>query len=78
MEPLALAVVLPEPLVVPAPPDELPHPAIARTPTVSASAGLTREVIEISNATHFPLRVLGYQGSTLVRKIDFVDVKLTR
>jgi len=39
--------------------------------------GYTREVIEISRVSHFPLRVLGYLGSTLVRKIDFVDLKLT-
>jgi len=43
----------------------------------AANAGYTREVIEISNTTHFPLQVLGYEGSTLVRRIDFVDVRLT-
>lgn len=40
----------------------------------SADANLTREVIEISTTTHFPLRILGYVGPTLVRKIDIADV----
>jgi outer membrane lipoprotein-sorting protein len=44
----------------------------------AADAGYTRERIEISRVTHFPLRVLGYQGPTLVRRIDFVDLKVTR
>jgi hypothetical protein len=39
-------------------------------------AGLTREVVELSAQTHLPLRVLGYEGSTLVRRIDFSNVKL--
>jgi hypothetical protein len=39
-------------------------------------AGLTREVVELSTLTHLPLRVLGYEGSTLVRRIDFSNVKL--
>ncbi|HET9344052.1 MAG TPA: hypothetical protein VFO25_14185, partial [Candidatus Eremiobacteraceae bacterium] len=39
-----------------------------------ADADLTREVIEISTATHFPLRILGYEGPTLVRKIDIAEV----
>jgi len=43
-----------------------------------ASAGYTREVIEISRSTHFPLRVLGYDGPTLVRKIDYVGANVTR
>lgn len=38
----------------------------------------SREIIEISRITHLPLRILGYQGATLVRKIDFVAVTLTR
>jgi outer membrane lipoprotein-sorting protein len=52
--------------------------AVTLIPThPTTNAGYTREVIEISRTTHFPLRVLGYEGPTLVRKIDFVDVKLT-
>jgi len=56
----------------------VPTEAVTLIPThPAADAGLTREIIEISSISHFPLRVLGYQGSTLVRKIDFVDIKLT-
>jgi hypothetical protein len=39
-------------------------------------AGLAREVVELSALAHLPLRVLGYEGSTLVRRIDFSNVKL--
>jgi hypothetical protein len=52
--------------------------SVTLIPTYPAQTrGYTREVIEISKTTHFPLRVLGYQGSTLVRKVDFVAVTLT-
>lgn len=44
----------------------------------ATDAGYTREIIEISRVTHFPLRIMGYQGSALVRKVDFVAVTLTR
>lgn len=44
----------------------------------AADAALTREVIAISRTTHFPMRVLGYQGQALVRKIDYSNVKLAR
>jgi len=58
--------------------NDVPTEAVTLTPAHPASnAGYTREIVEISKTTHFPLRVLGYQGSTLVRKIDFVDVTLT-
>lgn len=39
-------------------------------------AGLTREVVELSTGTHLPIRVLGYEGPALVRRIDFSSVKL--
>jgi len=42
----------------------------------AANAGLTREVLELSTLTNLPMRVLGYQGSALVRKVDFSDVKV--
>jgi hypothetical protein len=42
----------------------------------AADAGLTREVVELSAVTHLPMRVLGYDGSTLVRKVDFSNIKL--
>jgi hypothetical protein len=44
----------------------------------SADAGLTREVIELSTATHLPLRILGYEGTMLVRKIEFSNVTLSK
>jgi hypothetical protein len=53
--------------------------AVRLIPTTSASnTGLTREVVEISKTTHFPMRVLGYAGRTLVRRIDYSNVKLER
>jgi hypothetical protein len=42
----------------------------------STDAGLTREVVELSAATHLPMRVLGYEGSALVRDVEFSKVKL--
>jgi len=44
---------------------------------VTTTSGYTREILEISRATHLPLRVLGFQGTKIVRRVDFVDVKLT-
>jgi outer membrane lipoprotein-sorting protein len=41
-----------------------------------ADGRLTREVIEISSATHFPTRILGYEGPMLVRTIDFTDIRV--
>lgn len=38
--------------------------------------GLTLEVVDLSQSTHLPVRVLGYEGSVLVRSISFTDVKL--
>ena len=38
--------------------------------------GLTREVVELSQTTHLPLRVLGYEGAQLVRKVEFSKVTL--
>jgi outer membrane lipoprotein-sorting protein len=43
----------------------------------AANAGLTREIVELSTITHLPVEVLGYDGSTLVRQIDFSNVTLT-
>ncbi len=43
----------------------------------ATNAGYTREVVEIAKTTHFPMRVLGYEGAALVRKIDFANVALT-
>jgi outer membrane lipoprotein-sorting protein len=41
-----------------------------------ADGHLTREVIELSTKTHFPARILGYEGQTLVRTIDFTDIRI--
>lgn len=55
--------------------DGVPTESVTLVPTSpSTDANLTREVIEISSTTHFPLRILGYEGPTLVRKIDIADV----
>ncbi|MGA8534692.1 MAG: hypothetical protein WB615_11330 [Candidatus Tumulicola sp.] len=45
-------------------------------PVASADTGLTREVVEMSATTHLPIRVFGYDGSTLVSNIGFSNVKL--
>ena len=51
--------------------------AVTLIPTASAGdAGLTREVLELSPTTHLPVRVLGYAGAMLVRKIDFSNVTI--
>jgi hypothetical protein len=42
----------------------------------TANAGLTREVIELSTSTNLPVQVLGYNGTTLVRQIEFSKVVL--
>lgn len=46
-------------------------------PAVGArDAGYTREVVALSTTTHLPVRVLGYDGQTLVREVDFSQVTL--
>lgn len=51
--------------------------AVTLVPTSSANdAGLTLEVIDISSATNLPIRVLGYEGPTLVRQVQFSNVRL--
>jgi outer membrane lipoprotein-sorting protein len=44
----------------------------------ASNAGLSREVVELSINTHLPVRILGYDGATLVRQIDFSKVVLKR
>lgn len=59
--------------------DGISTDAVGLIPTTSASnAGLTREVVVISKTTHFPMRVLGYAGRMLVRRIDYSKVKFER
>jgi hypothetical protein len=53
--------------------------AVTLIPTNSANdGGLTREIVDISRTTHLPVAVLGYAGPTLVRTVDFSNVKLER
>ncbi len=42
----------------------------------AADAGFSRETIDISTATQLPVRIQAYEGTTLVRTIDFSDVSL--
>ncbi|HTW85409.1 MAG TPA: hypothetical protein VMD91_15175 [Candidatus Sulfotelmatobacter sp.] len=44
----------------------------------AADAGLTREIVELSSTTRLPVQVLGYDGTMLVRKIDFSNVVVER
>jgi hypothetical protein len=54
-----------------------PTDTVALVPTSSASdSGLTREVAVIATEVGFPLRLLCYEGDSLVRQIDFTDLKL--
>jgi hypothetical protein len=62
-----------------------PGPTILGVPTeevrlvpATADAGLTDEVADISTVTNLPVRLLGYENGTLVRQLDFADIKLTR
>ena len=42
------------------------------------NGGITREVVDFSTATRLPVRVLRFVGSTLVKQIDFRNVKVQR
>ena len=66
---------------------QAPGPTILGIPTVAVTlvpnpslfeAGVTHEVIDISTMVSLPLRVIGYEGETLVRQIDFSGLKLER
>ena len=59
-----------------APIDGLPTDEVRLTHADAASDGLTLEVVDVSKTTHLPVRILGYDGSELVRSIVFSDVKL--
>jgi len=49
--------------------------AVALVPAdPAADAGLSREVVDLSEVTHLPVRVLGFDETTLVREIDFSKV----
>jgi outer membrane lipoprotein-sorting protein len=56
---------------------DIPTEAVTLVPTSSvADTGLTREVVDISMPTGLPLRILGYEGNTLVRQVDFSNIIL--
>jgi hypothetical protein len=66
---------------------EGPRGSVNGIPTVSlvftpanpaADRGYTRETVDLSAAGHLPVRISGYEGSTVVRQIDFGDLKLER
>ncbi len=58
---------------------DIPTDAVTLIPTSSvADTGLTHEIVDISTMTSLPLRVLGYEGETLVRQVDFTNVKLLK
>lgn len=55
----------------------IPTEAVTLVPTSSVGGtGLTREVVDIAVPTGLPLRILGYEGDTLVRQIDFSNITL--
>jgi outer membrane lipoprotein-sorting protein len=56
---------------------DIPTEAVTLVPTSSSTdTGLTREIIDLSLSTNLPIRVLAYEGDTLVREIDFSNLKL--
>ena len=56
---------------------DIPTEAVTLVPTSSVTdSELTREIIDLSVPTNLPIRVLAYEGDTLVREIDFSNVKL--
>ena len=61
-----------------APPDVIDgvaSDAVELVPTASSfDAGVSREIVYLSTITHLPMRVLGFDGSTLVIRIDFSNV----
>lgn len=50
---------------------------LLRTAPVADDA-VTNEILDLSADSHLPVRILGYQGETLVRRIDFSNVVLKR
>lgn len=56
-----------------------PTQAVTLIPNSSvADAGLTQEIIDISTLSGLPVRILGYDGTMLVRQVDFADVRIAR
>ena len=56
---------------------DIPTETVTRVPTSPlAGTAISREIVDISVPTGLPLRVLGYEGNTLVRQIDFSNIIL--
>jgi outer membrane lipoprotein-sorting protein len=56
---------------------DIPTEAITLVPSSSLTGtGITCEIVDISVPTGLPLRILGYEGNTLVRQIDFSNIIL--
>jgi outer membrane lipoprotein-sorting protein len=55
----------------------VPTEAVMLVPTSStADSGLTHEIVDISTTSGLPMRLLGYESETLVRQIDFSNMRL--
>ena len=55
----------------------IPTEAVTLIPTSSVTnTGLTHEIVDIPAVPSLPIRVLGYEGETLVRQIEFSNIKL--
>ncbi len=55
----------------------IPTEAVTLVPiSPSADSGLTHETVDISAVSGLPVRLLGYESETLVRQIDFSNLKL--
>ena len=55
--------------------DGVPADEVSLVPTNSViDTGFTLEVVDLSKVTHLPVRLSGYEGSALVRTIDFSNV----
>jgi hypothetical protein len=84
MDQLSYGAILAHTIQTPGDLTQSPGEAIAGVPTQMLSlvpkdpasdAGLSREVIVISTPTQLPIRIEGYEGGRLVRKIDFTDIR---
>jgi hypothetical protein len=56
---------------------DIPTEAVTLVPNFPvADTGLTREVVYVAVPTGLPLRILGYEGNTLVRQINLSNIIL--
>jgi outer membrane lipoprotein-sorting protein len=56
--------------------DGLPTDEVRLATEPSLDNGLTLEIVDVSKTTHLPVRILGYEGSVLVRSLSFSDIKV--